>query len=230
MYGLVSFGINVKMENLFAELLTISAVKTTNGKTQNYVALFSDITPMKEHQQQLEHIAHYDLLTNLPNRMLLADRLCDAMEQCNKKDQSLAVAYLDLDGFKAINDTFGHEVGDELLIELSELMNNALREEDTLARIGGDEFVAVLPNFNNMDDYKLVLERLLQAAMSLVYIDGRALQVSTSIGVTLYPQDGADADQLMRHADQAMYIAKQTGKNRYHLFDIHEDKSIQNPA
>ena len=213
---------------LFAELLTISAVKTDDGKIQNYVALFSDITPMKHHQQQLEHIAHYDLLTNLPNRMLLAERLSHSMAQSKEQGQSLAVAYLDLDGFKAINDTYGHDVGDELLIELAQLMNSALREDDTLARIGGDEFVAVLPSLDNMSDYKLVLDRLLKAAMDPVLIGGRTLQVSTSIGVTLYPQDGADADQLMRHADQAMYIAKQTGKNRYHLFDIHKDKSIQN--
>ena len=217
-----------KNGEMFAELLTISAVSDTNGKTQNYVALFSDITPMKQHQQQLEHLAHYDLLTNLPNRMLLADRLSHAMNQSERRGQSLAVAYLDLDGFKAINDTYGHDVGDGLLIKLSKLMNSALREGDTLARIGGDEFVAVLSDLENMSDSEQVLERLLRAAMKPVYIGGQRLQVSTSIGVTLYPQDGVDADQLMRHADQAMYIAKQTGKNRYHLFDVHKDKSIQN--
>ncbi|MGB5444724.1 MAG: EAL domain-containing protein [Psychromonas sp.] len=216
-----------KNGELFAELLTISAVSDINGKTQNYVALFSDITQMKQHQQQLEHIAHYDILTNLPNRMLLADRLQHAMSQSKRHKQSLAVVYLDLDGFKEINDSYGHDVGDQLLIKLSKLMNKSLREGDTLARIGGDEFVAVLVDIENMRDYELVLERMLQAAMSPILIDGRTLQVSTSIGVTVYPQDRVEADQLIRHADQAMYIAKQTGKNRYHLFDVHEDKSIQ---
>jgi diguanylate cyclase (GGDEF)-like protein/PAS domain S-box-containing protein len=216
-----------KSGRLYAELITISAVQDGKGNTQNYVALFSDITPMKEHQQQLEHIAHYDSLTNLPNRMLLADRLQHAMNQCERRDQSLAVAYLDLDGFKAVNDAYGHNVGDELLIELAKLMSESLREGDTLARIGGDEFVAVLVDIDSMSDCELVLDRLLAAAMSRVEIAGRSLQVSTSIGVTLYPQDGVDADQLLRHADQAMYIAKQTGKNRYHLFDVHHDKSIQ---
>lgn len=216
-----------KNGEIFAELLTISAVTDANDQVQNYVALFSDITPMKKHQQQLEHVAHYDLLTNLPNRMLLAERLAHGMIQSDRRGGSLAVAYLDLDGFKKINDTFGHDVGDQLLVKLSKLMNGVLREGDTLARIGGDEFVAVLPDLDRMSDCELVLSRLLQAAMSPVTLDGRSLQVSTSIGVTLYPQDGADADQLMRHADQAMYIAKQMGRNRYHLFDIHKDKSIQ---
>jgi len=216
-----------KNGELFFELLTISAVFDSHGKTQNYVALFSDITEMKQHQQQLEHLAHYDLLTGLPNRMLLAKQLSHAMSQCEQQGNSLAVAYLDLDGFKAINDTFGHDVGDQLLIKLSQSMKNALREGDTLARIGGDEFVAVLPELNKMEDCEKVLESLLQAAMKPITISGRKLQLSTSIGVTLYPQDGVDTDQLMRHADQAMYTAKQTGKNRYHLFDIHKDKSMQ---
>lgn len=216
-----------KNGNMFAERLTVSAVSDSSGKTQNYVVLFSDITPMKQHQQQLEHLAHYDLLTSLPNRALLAERLYHAMAQSKLLGKSLAVAYLDLDGFKAVNDTFGHEVGDQLLIKLSTLMESALRGGDTLARIGGDEFVAVLPDLDKMSDCELVLERLLKAAMSPIFIDGRKLQLSTSIGVTLYPQDGVDADQLMRHADQAMYIAKQTGRNRYHLFDIHQDKSMQ---
>lgn len=216
-----------KNGEIFAELLTISAVSGTNGKTQNYVALFSDITQMKQHQQQLEHIAHYDVLTNLPNRILLADRLHQAMSQSKRRKQSLAVVYLDLDGFKAINDNYGHDVGDQLLIKLSKLMNECLREGDTLARIGGDEFVAVLADIEGMSDCEQILERLLQSAMRPVSIKGKTLQVSTSIGVTVYPQDSADADQLIRHADQAMYIAKQTGKNRYHLFDIHQDKSIK---
>ncbi len=212
---------------VFAELLTISAVCDSDGKIQNYVALFSDITSMKQQQQQLEHIAHYDPLTNIPNRMLLADRLQHAMTQCKRHGLSLAVAYLDLDGFKAINDSYGHDVGDKLLIKLSELMNKSLREGDTLARIGGDEFIAVLADLEKTSDCEQVLERLLQAAMNPITIGNKKLQVSTSIGVTLYPQDAVDAEQLIRHADQAMYIAKQTGKSRYHLFDIHKDKSIQ---
>ncbi|MBS0554844.1 MAG: EAL domain-containing protein [Proteobacteria bacterium] len=206
---------------------TISAVRGADGRTQNYVALFADITTIKEQQRQLEHIAHYDALTRLPNRVLLADRLQQAMAQCQRRERSLAVAYLDLDGFKAVNDRHGHNIGDELLITLALRMKEALREGDTLARIGGDEFVAVLVDLEHIDDCDPVLARLLQAAAAPATVGGAALQVSASIGVTLYPQDNADADHLMRHADQAMYQAKQAGKNRYHRFDVNHDVAVQ---
>ncbi|MGR9014126.1 MAG: EAL domain-containing protein [Gammaproteobacteria bacterium] len=212
-----------KNGEIFVEMLTISAVCNDAGKIQNYVALFNDITLMKEHQQQLERIAHYDGLTNLPNRVLLADRLQQAMTQSERHKHSLAVVYLDLDGFKAVNDTFGHDTGDELLIAVSHRMKEALREGDTLARIGGDEFVAVLVDLDQMTDCEPVLTRLLHAAAEPVAFNNTKLQVSASIGVAIYPQDNADADLLMRHADQAMYAAKQCGKNRYHFFDVQQD-------
>ncbi len=216
-----------KTGEVFAELATISAICDANGKAHSYVALFTDITAMKDHQQQLEYIAHYDVLTNLPNRVLLSDRLQQFMQQCERRKLSLAVVYLDLDGFKAINDTHGHQMGDELLITLSLRMKEALRNGDTIARIGGDEFVAVLVDIEKMTDCEPVLVRLLQASAYPVTVKNTILQVSASIGVTLYPQDGVDADLLMRHADQAMYIAKQAGKNRYHLFDTHHDAMIR---
>ncbi len=212
---------------VYADMRTMSAVRDGAGGTQHYVALFSDITPMKEHQQQLEHLAHYDALTNLPNRVLLADRLQQAIIQTQRHPQSLAVVYLDLDGFKVVNDQHGHNVGDELLIILAQRMKVLLRESDTLARIGGDEFVAVLVGFEKPQDCTQVLDRLLQAIATPVTVGAAELHISASIGVTLYPQDGAEADQLIRHADQAMYVAKQTGKNRYHLFDIYHDAAIK---
>ncbi|HEY3432830.1 MAG TPA: EAL domain-containing protein [Rhodocyclaceae bacterium] len=212
---------------VYAELLTISAVHDADGKVTNYVALFTDITSIKEHQKQLEYIAHYDALTSLPNRRLMADRLHQAMNQSLRRDQSVAVAYLDLDGFKAVNDKYGHEVGDKLLIALSQRIRDALRDGDTLSRFGGDEFVAVLVDLDDACDCEPVLSRLLQAAASPEIIDGLSLQVSASIGVTLFPQDNADADQLIRHADQAMYLAKQSGKNRYHLFDVSQDAAVK---
>lgn len=216
-----------KNGEVFAELITISAVCDTNGIIQSYVALFTDITPMKEHQQQLEHIAHYDALTNLPNRSLLADRLEQAIARSERHHQSVAVAYLDIDGFKLINDTHGHDRGDDLLTTLSHHMKAALREGDTLARIGGDEFVAVLADLKKVTDCEPVLKRLLQAASTPIIINDITLHASASIGVTIYPQDGVDADQLVRHADQAMYIAKQSGKNRYHIFDVNQDAAIK---
>ncbi|WP_234418804.1 putative bifunctional diguanylate cyclase/phosphodiesterase [Parazoarcus communis] len=209
------------------ETLTISAVRDASGQVTNYVALFSDISSQKAHQQQLEHVAHYDPLTNLPNRVLLADRLHHAMAQTQRRDKALAVAYLDLDGFKLVNDTYGHNVGDDLLVAVTEHMKEALREGDTLARMGGDEFVAVLVDLESAEDCKPVLERLLQAAASPVIAAGVALQVSASIGATIFPSDRCDADHLIRHADQSMYFAKQTGKNRYHIYDVEFEAAVR---
>lgn len=216
-----------KNGEIYPLMLTINAVKNEEGIVQHYVSLYSDITSMKEYQNQLEHIAHFDLLTNLPNRVLLADRLSQAMLQCNRHQQSLAVLFVDLDGFKQINDTNGHDIGDELLIAISARMKEALREGDSLARIGGDEFVAVLTDLTSLKSAEPVLERLLLAASKPVTVDGLILHVSASIGVTFYPEDNVDADQLMRHADQAMYIAKESGKNRYHVFDTTQDDAVK---
>ena len=208
----------------YAAMLTISAVRDAQGCTQQYVALFSDITVLKTHEQQLEHIAHYDLLTTLPNRVLLADRLQQALAQAQRRSQPVAVALLDLDGFKAINDRYGHEVGDQLLMTVAARMKQALREGDTLARLGGDEFVAVLPDLADSQASVPWLLRLLAAAAAPMLIGDLTLQVSASIGVTFYPQvDEVDADQLLRQADQAMYQAKLAGKNCYHLFDVQQD-------
>lgn len=215
-----------KNGEVFAELKSISAVHDESGVTTNYVSMSTDITLMKEHQSQLERTAHYDLLTNLPNRVLLSDRLNQAMAQSQRQHNSLAVVFLDLDGFKDVNDTYGHNIGDELLIELSQRMKDALREGDTLARFGGDEFVAILADLAKAEDCEPVLDRLLKAAADPVTMGDAILKVSTSIGVATYPQDHADADQLIRHADQAMYVAKQAGKNCYRLFDTVHDEAV----
>lgn len=215
-----------KNGEVYAALQTVIALTDGTGAVSQYVSLFSDITPMKAHQQQLEHLAQFDPLTDLPNRMLLADRLQQAIAQAARHKQSLAVAYLDLDGFKQINDTKGHGIGDAFLVALSRRMSAALREADTFARVGGDEFVAVLVDLPAPNDGDPVLRRLLDAAASEIEVDGHLLQVSASIGVTIYPQDAVVADQLVRHADQAMYQAKQAGKNRYHLFDVRLDAAL----
>jgi diguanylate cyclase (GGDEF)-like protein/PAS domain S-box-containing protein len=207
-----------KTGEVYAEMLTISAVHDATGKLSHYVALFSDITVSKEQQRQLEHIAHFDALTGLPNRVLLADRLHQAMVQAQRRTELLAVAYLDLDGFKDVNDQHGHDTGDQVLIGVSNHMKQALREGDTLARIGGDEFVAVLTDLADTQACVALLARLLEAAATPVEVNGLSHQVSASVGVTLYPQTtDTDADQLLRQADQAMYVAKSSGKNRYYL-------------
>ncbi|WP_255487235.1 EAL domain-containing protein [Oceanospirillum sediminis] len=210
----------------YAELLTISAVDDDQSNSGHYVALFSDITEQKRYQQQLEMIAHNDALTGLPNRLSLSDFLYKAMAETEKHRHRLAVVYLDLDGFKEINDVCGHDKGDLLLKELSSRMQQSVKDGDMLARLGGDEFVAVLRGFQETDDAIAILKRLLAAASAPVYVDDLEMQVSASLGVSFFPQDEhLDADQLLRQADQAMYKAKVAGKNRYYLFDAAKDKA-----
>jgi diguanylate cyclase (GGDEF)-like protein/PAS domain S-box-containing protein len=206
---------------VYPELLTISAVRDERGDTHHYMALFADITDIKAHENQLELIAHFDALTHLPNRLLLADRLQQAMAQAQRRGTQLAVVYLDLDGFKNVNDQHGHDAGDQLLIALATAMKDTLREGDTLARIGGDEFVAVLIDLDGIESCKHMLTRLLSAASKPVNLGAVTVHCSASLGATFYPQaHPIEQDQLLRQADQAMYQAKMAGKNRYQLFDL----------
>ncbi len=217
-----------KNGEVFIEALTITAVYGAGGVTEQYVALFSDVTAVREHQNQLEFMAHFDALTKLPNRLLLSDRIQQGLAHSDRRGQTLAIVYLDLDGFKAINDQHGHEVGDQLLVALADRMNQVLREADTLARIGGDEFVAILVDLTDAEASGPMLERLLTAAAQPVQLADLTLQVSASLGVTFSPQEQTlDADQLLRQADQAMYQAKLAGKNRYHIFDAKQDSHIR---
>jgi diguanylate cyclase (GGDEF)-like protein len=173
-------------------------------------------------------MAHFDALTKLPNRLLLFDRIQQGLTHAERHQYSLAIIYLDLDGFKMVNDQHGHEVGDQLLVALASRMKKALREGDTLARVGGDEFVVVLIDLPDVDASVLMLARLLTSAAQPVQLGDLTLQVSASMGVTYFPQvQPVDADQLLRQADQAMYQAKLAGKNRYHLFDAKQDSSIR---
>jgi diguanylate cyclase (GGDEF)-like protein/PAS domain S-box-containing protein len=213
-----------KNGEIFVELLTISTVRDDAGAITHYVGIFSDITLQKENQQRLEHLAHYDALTQLPNRMLLGDRMQLAMAQCERNHKLLAICYLDLDGFKPINDQFGHSTGDCLLIEVGQRLKACVRAGDTVSRLGGDEFVLLFSGLANEHECDQAVNRVLVALNQTFLIGGRHLAISASIGVTLYPTDGSDADTLLRHADQAMYIAKQGGRNRSHLFDPESDR------
>lgn len=208
-----------KNGEVYAELLTISAVRSDQGDVQQYIALFSDITAIKRHQSQLEQMAHYDALTALPNRLLLSDRLHQAMALTQRRGDKLAVIYLDLDGFKSVNDQHGHDVGDQLLVAAAKRMKEALRESDTLARIGGDEFVAVLIDLPDASASLPLVNRLLVAAALPLQVGDLSLQVSASLGISIYPRaDDIDADQLLRQADHAMYQAKIAGKNQYSFY------------
>jgi len=213
-----------KKGEVFAALTSISVVRDDDGQIHHYIGLSADITPLKNHEYDLERIAHFDPLTGIPNRVLLADRLAQALAHTHRAGNHMAVCYLDLDGFKPVNDQYGHEVGDQLLIETSLRIRDCLRAGDTVARIGGDEFVLLLLDFNDSRECEAVLERMLCKVAEPMSIADNLVCVSASVGLTLYPDDLASADTLLRHADQAMYVAKQRGKNRYHLFDQELDR------
>lgn len=213
---------------VYPEWINISAIKNDKGVLTNYVGISSDITLLKQHEKQLEHIAHYDALTGIPNRILLIDRMHQAQAQTLREQNLLAVCYLDLDGFKPINDTFGHEAGDKVLVEISKRIGLALRGGDTLARLGGDEFVILLLGLDDTHECNNSLDRLLNVIARPISIDGeQPFTVTASIGATLFPNDNQDSDALLRHADQAMYLAKQLGKNRYYIFDANQEMQLK---
>ncbi|SES86930.1 PAS domain S-box-containing protein/diguanylate cyclase (GGDEF) domain-containing protein [Marinobacter segnicrescens] len=209
----------------FPALMTIADVRSESGEMTHFVTLLADISHLKKNEEKLRQIAHYDGLTGLPNRILLTDRLRQAITLARRRKEVLAVVFLDLDGFKLVNDTLGHAAGDELLVALAERMRGVLRECDTVARLGGDEFVALLPGLvQGPEDARPILDRLLAALSTGVRVGGEWVHVSASMGVALYPQDpDVDADILLRQADMAMYQAKQQGKNHYRFYhDVHE--------
>lgn len=201
----------------------------TNSDDKSVIFLgIHDITELKKYESELKNIAYFDTLTGLPNRVLLADRLMQSMAQTQRHNNHLAVIFIDLDGFKDVNDSHGHDVGDQLLVKLAAKMREVLREEDTLARIGGDEFVAVLVDLADINSSMKMITRLLDSAAKKIQIDNLSVQVSASMGVAFYPQaEEIDAGQLLRQADQAMYEAKLAGKNQYHIFDTQQNEIIR---
>jgi diguanylate cyclase (GGDEF)-like protein/PAS domain S-box-containing protein len=213
---------------IYAELLTISALRDGNSNILHYIGLFSDITQSKYQQQTLEMMAHYDVLTKLPNRALFADRFVQAIARSKRDDLLLAVCYLDLDGFKLVNDSLGHDAGDQLLVEVAERIKSSLREEDTVSRLGGDEFALLIGGIETFEQCEQAMERVYQTIKLPYLINDQSVSIAASSGVTLYPLDDAAPDTLLRHADQAMYQAKLAGRNRYHLFDAEHDQQVQN--
>ncbi|MBU1238054.1 MAG: EAL domain-containing protein [Gammaproteobacteria bacterium] len=197
------------------------------GDEKCVIVNFHDVTEQKQHAEHLEQIAQHDSLTGLPNRLLLSDRLRQAVVRSEREATRVAVCYLDLDGFKAINDELGHQAGDQVLMDVATRLSTTVRGGDTVARLGGDEFVILLSDLASDEECHLVLERMLQAcSASHVLGDKTASGISASIGVTVFPSDKADPDTLIRHADHAMYVAKQTGKNRYQMFDTRLEQRI----
>ncbi len=200
-----------------------------NGEPLRILGASIDVTSQRIQEERLQKMAHYDDLTGLPNRVLLAQKLEEAMANVKHSHKLLGVAYLDLDGFKPINDRFGHETGDQLLVMVAERLTRALRSCDCVARLGGDEFVILLPDLTNVSDSETTLRTVMQSIASpyVLSTERATVTVTASIGYTLYPQDAADADTLLRYADQAMYAAKQAGRNRFHQFDAAQERATQ---
>ncbi|MDX5362929.1 MAG: EAL domain-containing protein [Pseudazoarcus pumilus] len=210
---------------IYPQMRSVSAVRGPDGEVSHYVTVFSDISEIKAQQKRLEKLAHYDALTHLPNRVLLADRLQRAVSRAEKGGNLLAVCYMDLDGFKPVNDLYGHAAGDRLLVELGHRLRSALRDSDTVARLGGDEFAVLLGDLESEEACEHALRRLLETVAQPFHVSGgNTVTLSASIGVTLYPHDQSDPDALLRHADQALYVAKQQGRNRFHVFDFEHDR------
>jgi len=215
-----------KSGELFAELLTISILKDDEDNIVNYIGVFTDITSSKKQQEQLHLMAHYDVLTGLPNRALFVDRFNQAIAHSKRTEFQLAVCFLDLDDFKPVNDKYGHEIGDELLIEVAKRIQFCIREEDTVSRQGGDEFALLLNDIESFSQVEQTLERIHNTLAQPYLINNYPHHIRVSSGVTLYPSDDSDIDTLLRHADNAMYKAKQTGRNRYCLFNTEQDQEV----
>ena len=197
--------------------LRISAMEDEQGQLVHYVAVFADITERKQTEERLEFLATHDPLTNLPNRSLFNDQFKHALDLANRSGSKVALMYLDLDGFKQVNDTYGHEAGDQLLRDISTRFRSELRESDTVARLGGDEFAFIIENIKDQENIANVAEKILGAIKQTLLVDELDVDITGSLGVSIYPDNGDAADLLLKKADRAMYLAKEAGKNMYYL-------------
>ncbi|MBN3863532.1 EAL domain-containing protein [Pseudomonas frederiksbergensis] len=205
----------------------VPVLDDTTGRVERYLSIRFDISEKRQLLQSLQWRVGHDVLTGLPNRAFLSDLLDQALEFSRQENIPLAVCMLDLDGFKAVNDGYGHASGDMLLVEVAKRLRDIVRGEDVVARLAGDEFVLVLRYVRDLPELRAALNRVLGAISAPYTLHGKDIKVFASIGVTLFPHDNEDAETLLRHADQAMYVAKQSGRNRFHLFDVFRDKEVK---
>ncbi len=207
-----------KCGEVYPEWLNISSIYDGSGALTNYVAVFSDITSIKRSEEELDHLAHHDALTDLPNRLLFNSRLRQAIKHAKREDSVLAVLFVDLDRFKNINDSLGHSAGDSLLQQLAARLKGALRLDDSVARISGDEFVILLEQIGDSENTAVAVEKIMKVFDEPFRLDEHQISITASIGISLYPMNGEDASTLLRHADTAMYRAKNEGRNSYQFY------------
>lgn len=207
-----------KDQTIFPEWLAINTVKNEDNGVVNYVAVFTDITEIKQSQSELNFLAHHDTLTSLPNRLFFNQKLEKALSHAKRNDSKLAILFIDLDRFKNINDSFGHTAGDHLLIHLSEGLKKTVRLEDTIARISGDEFIILFEDIKSTETVVGAIEKIMDVFTSSFTIEGHNIHITASIGVSLFPMDGTNANDLVRNADAAMYRAKDEGRNTYQFY------------
>lgn len=215
-----------KNGEVFPKWLNINAVNDEEGKLSHYVGIFSDISSLKNIESELEYMAYHDHLTGLPNRLLFMDRVENEIKHCHRNGFQCAILFLDIDRFKLINDSLGHSAGDALLIEVSKRIKANLRENDTVARMGGDEFTILLSNIGGSDAAAVVAKNIMKQIMLPFTLHGEELRLGSSIGISLYPDDGTNFSTLTRHADAAMYEAKDAGRGQYRFFSNEMDSSV----
>jgi diguanylate cyclase (GGDEF)-like protein/PAS domain S-box-containing protein len=204
---------------IYPQWLTISTIRDAAGRPEKYVGVFTDISRIKHTTTHLEHLAHYDALTDLPNRLLLKSRLCSSLDRARRYGGAGAVMFLDLDRFKEINDSMGHQVGDELLQLVAGRLRARLRDVDTLARLGGDEFVVALDGIASRDPAAQIAQTIIDLLHQPFELkDGRKAEIGCSLGISLYPQDGDNVELLLERADQALYEVKRMGRNGYRFY------------
>ncbi|MGF1613194.1 MAG: EAL domain-containing protein [Gammaproteobacteria bacterium] len=207
-----------KNSRVFPLWQTISSVRNPDGRIRRYIATYYDITEQKLSEERIYRLAHYDVVTKLPNRLLFVDRLHHALERSKREGMQMAVFFMDLDHFKTINDTLGHPTGDILLQQVAEKLSQCLRRQDTVARIGGDEFTILLENIKDIAAVETVSRKILHTLAKPFCIGEQKTFISGSIGISVYPNDGSDVDALLKNADLAMYRAKELGRNRYQFY------------
>ena len=208
-----------KNGDVYPAWFAVTAIRDADNKVSNFMAILSDITDRKKSEEHTRHLAEHDFLTDLPNRVLLLDRLSLALAQARRRQSMLAILFLDLDRFKQVNDTLGHHAGDLLLKEVAQRLIKCVRGVDTVSRQGGDEFIIILSEIGGVDQAAHVASSVLQAIAAVKPVGGAGIDISSSIGISIYPNDGDDIDTLLKHADVAMYHAKDGGRNAFRFFN-----------